>query len=335
MDGVAYEEIVDEPVTSSRSVTRAALFGLAVGIPVSIVFLWLAFRDASLGAVWDATRLADLWLVAAAIVLYGIFYLLQGTRWHLIAAFSRPGRLGFVEMVVGAVACNNVLPGRIGEIFRARWLAVAAPMPTGRAFATVGLDRGCDVVTLFAFLVVALPFVAPAAWVIRIVVGTGILILALAALFVVARGYARHKQRERRERGRVRRIARDIVDTLAEPLDRRRLVGALGLSAAAWGASAIAVWLVASSIGINLGLLECLFVTGVLNLGVAIPSSPGFVGTYQWLSVASLAVFDVASEDALAFSFLMHASWYIPTTLVGGFLVLFRLDWGIRRAGRA
>jgi hypothetical protein len=44
-------------------------------------------------------------------------------------------------------------------------------------------------------------------------------------------------------------------------------------------------------------------------------------------------VLDVAREEALAFSFLLQASWYVPTTLVGGFLVLFRVDWGLRGRG--
>jgi len=92
----------------------------------------------------------------------------------------------------------------------------------------------------------------------------------------------------------------------------------------------VAVWLVGRSLGIELGPLECVFVTGALNLGVAIPSSPGFVGTYQWLAVASLGVLDVGREEALAFSILLHASWYVPTTVIGGFLLLFRLDWGLR-----
>ena len=328
---MAHEEIVRESPRSSRPISRAALLGIAVGLPVSVLFLWLAFRGADLSAVWDAALSANLWLVAGAVVLSGTLYILQGARWHVIAAVSRPDTRGFVEMVVGAVACNNVLPGRIGEIFRARWLAVAAPMPSGRAFATVGLDRTCDVVTLFTFLVVALPFVAPASWVIRIVVVTGILLAVLGMLLVAGRGYARRRHRQRRARGRIRRVARDIVDTLAEPFEKRRFAVALGLSAAAWGAFAAAVWLVTRSIGVDLDPLDCVFVAAVLNLGVAIPSSPGFVGTYQWLSVASLAVFDVAPEQALAFSFLIHACWYVPTTLVGGFLVLFRLDWGIRR----
>jgi uncharacterized membrane protein YbhN (UPF0104 family) len=58
-------------------------------------------------------------------------------------------------------------------------------------------------------------------------------------------------------------------------------------------------------------------VTGVLNLGIAIPSSPGFVGTYQWLSVAALGLFDVDPTHAVAFSVLLQSLWLIPSTLGG------------------
>ncbi len=315
---------------SSRPLRRAFVFGLALGVPASVVFLWLAFRNANPDAVWTAAREAELLFVGLAVLCVGVVYVFQAVRWRRIAQTDRPGIHGFLEFVVGAVACNNVLPGRVGELFRARWLAVAATIPSGRALATVGLDRGSDFAALFVFLVVSLPFVASEEWIREIVVGGAVLLLVLLLLLAAARGYARVRRRERRERGRVRRIARDVVDTLAEPLGRRLVAEALGLSALAWGAFAVAVWLVARSLGIELGPLECMFVTAVLSLGVAIPSSPGFVGTYQWLAVASLGVFDVGREEALAFSFLLQASWYVPTTIVGGLLVLFRIDWGIR-----
>ena len=50
-----------------------------------------------------------------------------------------------------------------------------------------------------------------------------------------------------------------------------------------------------------------------LALGVAIPSSPGYIGTYQWIGVAALGLLDVPPSQALAFAILMHASWYVPT----------------------
>ena len=330
MDQSTGEKTAREEPTR-RPLTRAVVLGLAVGVPASLAFLWLAFRNANVDEVWDAARGADLALVTAASAVIGVLYALQATRWRRIAATAEP-RLGrFIEMVLGAVACNNVLPGRLGEIFRARWLAVEAPMASGRALATVGLDRGCDLITLFAFLGVTLPFVASAAWVTRVAVGAALLVVLLLVVLVAARSYTRLRARERRSRGLLRRIARDVVDRLAEPIGRRRIAYALGLSGLAWSMFAIAVWLVARSVGTELSLVDCVFVTGVINLGVAIPSSPGFVGTYQWLAVAALGVLDVARENALAFSILLQASWWVPTTIVGGFLVLLRLRSDFRR----
>ena len=75
-----------------------------------------------------------------------------------------------------------------------------------------------------------------------------------------------------------------------------------------------------------------MLVTAVINLGVAIPSSPGFIGTYQWLAVSSLALFGVGATEALAFGVLMQAVWYVPTTLVGGALLLRRASNAASRA---
>ena len=93
----------------------------------------------------------------------------------------------------------------------------------------------------------------------------------------------------------------------------------------------LAAYLVARALGIELDLRDVLFVTAIVNLGVAVPSSPGFVGTYQWLAVESLAVVGVEREPALAFSILMQATWYVPTTLVGGALLVRRGATAVRR----
>jgi uncharacterized protein (TIRG00374 family) len=226
-------------------------------------------------------------------------------------------------MVVSGVAVNNVLPGRIGDLLRARWLQVDARMPGGRALASVFVDRIFDVLALVVFLVVSLPFVASAEWLRRIALGGLALLVALALVLVAARVYTRRRARDRlRERGVVRRVMRDTVEGIADPLGRRRGAGLVALSLATWAVWALAAWLVARSLGIELSLVEALFVTSVINLGVAIPSSPGFIGTYQWLAVSVLALLDVGANEALAFSILMHAVWYVPTLLVGGaFLV--------------
>jgi hypothetical protein len=187
---------------------RSVLVGLVVGIPLSALFLVLALRNV------DAI---------------GGVYVLQATRWRTIANVPSVSRPRFVAMVVSGVACNNVLPGRLGDIFRARWLSIAGRIPGGRSFATVVLDRVADVATLVLFLLLSLWFVTNAAW-LRWLVGGGLALLALTgALLALARSYTTRRARERRDRrGLVRRLARDTAEGLAEPLGRASPRGAPG-----------------------------------------------------------------------------------------------------------
>ncbi len=105
-----------------------------------------------------------------------------------------------------------------------------------------------------------------------------------------------------------------------------------GITVLVWVLWAAAAWLVAGSVGLSLTPLELVFITTVINLGAALPSSPGFIGTFQWLSVASLGLFGVGRTDAFAFSILMHAIWYVPTTCVGA---LIAVRAGLARRHRA
>ena len=220
-------------------------------------------------------------------------------------------------MTVSGVAVNNVLPGRFGDFLRARWLALDSGMASGKAFGTVILDRAFDLVVLVGLLIVGIAAVASSTWLAQLAAAGAVVVLGIAGVLLFSRVYIGRRERDRHERGLVRRLVRDTVERLAEPLGRRHLVIWLGLSLAAWAIWAVAALLIARSLGIDLSVTEALFVTAVLNLGSAVPSSPGYVGTYEWLGVASLGLLDIDHESALAFTILVHAAWYVPTTLFG------------------
>jgi uncharacterized protein (TIRG00374 family) len=301
-------------------------------VPIGLVFLWLALRDADLDAVWRSLQDADAGLVALAIAAFGVVYAFQSVRWRRIAATPVVRLARFYEMTGSGVAVNNVLPGRIGDLLRARWLGLAAHLPAGRAFGTVILDRACDFVVLVGLLVVGIAAVASSEWLVRLAAGSLFVLVLFGVVLLLARAYIGKRERGRRSRGLLRRLVRDTVEVLAEPLGRRRPVVWLGLSLAAWATWAIAAGLVARSLGLDLSITDALFVAAVLNLGSAVPSSPGYVGTYEWLGVASLGLLDVPHEQALAFTILLHAAWYVPTTLAGGTALGVR---GVRQLRRS
>jgi uncharacterized protein (TIRG00374 family) len=314
-------------MASGRLRTLVAL----VGVPIGVVFLWLAVRDADLQAVWASLRDARPGLVGLSVAAFGVVYVLQATRWRRIAATPEVGTPRFVEMTVSGVAVNNVLPGRIGDFLRARWLGLAARMPAGRAFGTVVLDRAFDLVVLVVLLVFGIAAVASSGWLVELAVAGVLVVAGFVAVLLFSRTYVGRRDRSRRERGLLRRLARDTVERLAEPLGRRHLLVWLALSLAAWSMWAVAALLVARSLDLDLSVTDALFVTAVLNLGSAVPSSPGYVGTYEWLGVASLGLVDVDREPALAFTILLHAAWYVPTTVVGAAALGTRAVMQMRR----
>lgn len=314
---------------------------------VSAVFLWLAVRDANLASVWRSLNEARASLVALAVVAMAGVYLIQALRWRSIVTSPRLGTARFVEMVVSGVACNNVLPARLGDLLRARWLSREARIPSGRAFGTVVLDRGSDLVSLLLLLALGLAAVGNrSTWLMSMAIAAAVGVLALGALILGARVFIRRDAGALRRFGLIGRLVRDAVQLLAEPMGRRRPLGWLVLSLCAWLVWALGAIAVARALGFRLGLTEAIFVTAVMNLGVAIPSAPGFVGSYEWLGVASLRLFGVHQSQALAFAIVLHASWYVPTTLAGGaalgiraYLRLHRHAWAAgprsRRLGKA
>jgi uncharacterized protein (TIRG00374 family) len=312
----------------SRSLAVAA----AVGIPVSVVFLVLAVRGTDLGTVWGTLQGVRLLPLLGAVGPIGAVYWLQAARWRRIADTAL-GQRTFFEMVVAGVAVNNVLPGRIGDLLRARWVSRGA-FSGGRGLASVMLDRAFDILALVAFLLLSLPLVTDAGWVDRIVVGSLVVLVVVWLVILAARGYTRRRPRSRRlHRGLARRFLRDTLEGLSDPLSVERGLVWFGMSVLAWTAWAVAAMLVGRAVGVELSVADAIFVTAALNLGVAIPSSPGFVGTYQWLGVSALALFGIGREDGLAFAICMQAVWYVPTTIVGAVILVSHAK-GAWRSGR-
>lgn len=317
---------------------RTIVVGLAIGLPMSALFLWLAVRGVDLGEVVAAITEASVGLVLLAIPCALLLLPFQGLRWrHLVEASPLPGRKAFVALVFVGSAITNVVPGRPGDLARGIWLARLGPIPIARSLTSVGVDRAVDVVTLFVYLLVCLPFVDRPDWLVALVlVGAGLSVLA-AAVLAAAWWYSRKSSRgqdrlhlARDDKSWWRHQVSGVVRGLAVLSRPGEFLRALGLSFVGWMGPIAGGWLIAYSLDISLDLVSITFVMAVISLGSAIPSSPGMIGTYQWLAVVSMSVVGVGKADALAFSVLSQAAWYIPITLSGPFAA-----WWLTRLGAA
>jgi glycosyltransferase 2 family protein len=307
------------------------LVGFLVGIPLGGVFLYLAVRGLRPEQVGDTIARAEPVRVALAVALMGVIYSVQAARWRWIA--RRAGDLSwhrFLRMVISSVAVNNVVPGRPGDLLRGYWLGRALQIPQSRAFSTVIVDRSSDVLFLVVVFAGTFPFVPHPSWLRHLFVGAMVLGALVATALAISRWHVTRQRSgvrtlsERIRRSGLGRQLSGVVHGTGAVVNRRDALVLAPLTCVSWGCWALAAWLVASALNVTVSPLEIVFLTTVINLGAAIPSSPGFVGTFQWLCVSGMALFDVGQADALAFSIIMQAVWYVPTSAVGLALLTHR-----------
>jgi glycosyltransferase 2 family protein len=308
--------------TASATTRRRAMLGMALGVPVSIFFLVLAIRGTDVGAAWDILGDATLGWMLVALCGLAVFLVAGGARWCVLL---RPVRHTTVPVgtaaVIAAAALSNSIPGRPGDVARVWWATKTSRKPAGRVASTVVLDRVADVIVLTGALAVAASKSPPRRGLTAILVGATILSLLVVGLVVAAFLYVHSERGRAREASDVTRSRlRGVVSTFLRGLADLTLKGALLaflLTLLAWCGFGLTAWATGKAIGLDLSALSVVMLTAVINLGIAIPSSPGFVGTYQWLAIATLEPYGFARTTAFAYSVLLHAISLIPPTLAG------------------
>jgi len=125
-----------------------------------------------------------------------------------------------------------------------------------------------------------------------------------------------------------------FVDGLRALRDPRLLVPALAWSLVFWLWHSWAFWLGFRAFGIEADFMAALFLNAVLAFFVAVPSSPGFFGTFHAGAVVGLTVYGVPEDRILSFAFGQHLGGFIPVTLIGLWYT-WRLGLTLKQVGES
>ncbi len=287
-------------------------------------------------AVWGELRRANWWLLLAAVAVATSGFVVRALRWKIFLHPIRAGtrfRARFAAVNIG-FAANNLLPARVGEFARAWAISKLEPVSVSGAVGSLVVERFLDAVAIFLLLLVALLHPSfpgnatvggrPIGDALLVVAGAMALVLvALTLLVAFPRLLVRFTEWVVRVvPDRVGRTLRETVDAFLTGLgalqDPRLLLRGLAWSVGFWAWNAVSFWLAFQAFGIEQGYVTALFVQAIIALGVAVPSAPGFFGTFHAAAVVGLQeVYGVGGSATLAFAFGYHLGGFIPVTLMG------------------
>ncbi len=334
-----------------------------IGLLISLALIYLTFRQQPLDKIGAALGQVNYYWIIPALVLYFAGVWVRALRWHFLLAPILPAterahisanRL-FGPMAIG-YAVNDLVPLRTGDVVRAYALSRQERIRTSSALATVVVERIFDGLTMLLFIVICALFVSLGDLRNYLIVGTVVFVAAFVLFVYVA---ASPKVAERllgvtlnvlplgRLRGRVDGIARSFLHGLSVLSNARSVIAVLLTSLLAWLLEAGMYYLIAqgfSSVLQQQGVAQppwyaFLLTCAVANLVTIIPSTPGYIGPFDYavkiVLSAPVPLFALPLNWVLSYTLVLHAALYFPITFVGLFF-LWRagISWGEIQSGK-
>ncbi|MBZ0296873.1 MAG: flippase-like domain-containing protein [Anaerolineae bacterium] len=305
----------------------------ASGIFISLIFLWVAFRNLNPEQVWQNIQQANpIYLLIGAVV-YFIAVAIISLRWQFLLKSTRLIPLReLIPLVTIGYAGNNVYPFRSGEILRIVLLQRNYNIPFARATTTVIVERVFDGLVMLTFVLVPVLWLDISSSEVRMVAGVAapIFLTALVVFFVLAarpdilRSVLKLISRVLPDRlsDILRDLGEDIINGLAGLRTPADLAGTIVCSYLTWGVEASVYWLVSMAFSFESSYPLMLLVVGVVNLAGLIPTSPGQFGVFEFFASSVLISAGVANANATAFALVVHMVIWLPVTLVGLYFLL-------------
>jgi len=324
-------------VTSGRKT-----WSWTISILLAAVLLYFALRGVDWRAVWKTIVGARWGYIAAAAVVVSCPFFLRAVSWRIL--LNAEGRLGVATVFWGNMVGylgNSFLPARAGELVRSLLISRHGSLSKTYVLTTALAERLADVIALvlWSSLILSGGVNPKPQWItdisrtMAVVAGAG----AVAIVVLPHTGRLVEAVLARLPLGRFRKpllaLAEQVLLGLRAFHEWGRFLGFSGLTVAIWLMDAFTSMTIGRGLGLDIRFPVAMLLLTGLGLSSALPSTPGYVGIFQFVAVTVLAPFGVGRDQALAFILVWQAVGYVVVLLYGltGLYVLEgrgSLRWG-------
>ncbi len=307
----------------------------ALGLVISCLLLFLLAKNLQAKDVVAACTTA-VWLpwLPLSVAVYAIGLGLRGWRLKLLASEeSQLSVLTATNIVAIGFFANNVLPARLGEFVRAGMLTERTGLPYIESLTIAVAERLFDGMSIVAWLLAAALFLPLTGWMLQLWQFAG-LMFSLGFIFVfflaatpqllinITSAITDRTMPKFHTRfvGLVSQVSRGLAFLNSYP----RTIAIAGISLGVWFLEATFFALIMPCLSLPINLPIALLTMGFTNLGILIPSGPGFVGTYHyWCKVSLTTLYALKMHIALpeltavSYAVIVHLIFFAVTTIWG------------------
>jgi hypothetical protein len=287
-------------------------YGLAIGC-----LLWV-LHGYRINDLMPAIRSLDWRWVTVAILADFAVYVAHGWRWNtLLAPVVRLRLWRTVQAIYVGLFANEVLPLRAGELIRCYLLAHWNDLRLSLCFASAAVERLIDGVwMLLAFFITAgFVRIIPKDLIILVQVLGALVVLSIGGLFWIA--FRRRPAHAVTSESRWSSTLRHVAEGLQLMGNVRTLTMTSLISLLYLFLQILTVYALMKSYLLDLSFWVAAGVLAIIRVATVVPNAPGNVGLLNAACVLALRLFDVETNDAKTFSFILLGAQAFPLLLGG------------------
>ena len=275
---------------------------------------------------WRTIAAAKGHYLAVAVAFMVLSFFLRSLRWRIL--LNAEARLSVATVFWANSAGylgNSFLPARAGELIRTLLISRRSGLSKAYVLTTALGERLMDAIALVLWSsLILLSLDRKPRWM-EDVSRTMAIAASIGALAVILLPHAgalfenilRRIPLPDRFRNALLRLADQVLQGLRAFHDWRRFAGFVSLTVIIWLSDSMATMIGARALGLSFSFRVAFLLITALGLGSALPSTPGYVGIYQFVAVTVLAPFGIARDDALAYILVAQALAYAVVLVFG------------------
>lgn len=314
--------------SSSRTSKLANRLILLLSLLLAGLFLFLALRGLDWVTFIQILQNGDYKYLPLIFILSSLAYLIRALRWTTFLSAGKKLSLNdvFWANMVGYLG-NAYLPARAGEVLRSVFLGSKSRLGTSFVLATALAERLLDVIALVLIGTTCLlwqngnrisPELVIAIWTMAFFSVAGLIVMIAAPFqeklilsFIIWLPLPPKIATFLSEQ-----TSRFLVG-MRSLQDWHRLIKFILLTGAIWLTDAFGTTVGVRIISQIISIEQALILLSALGLSSAIPSTPGFVGVYQFIAIIVMTPFGFSRADALAYIIIAQLLNYIVVSFWG------------------
>lgn len=309
------------------------------GILISIVFLILLFYNININQVIASVKSFNLIYFIPAFLIYTLSYIVRTMRWKELLSVSK--EIHFLKvwkaLYIGYMA-NNLLPARMGELYRAHIIGTDQNFKRSSALASIFAERVFDGLTLVSLMIILIIFFYNKPYLTQICLITSTIFFGSFILIIIASRNASlynhiinfiFKITPKFAKAKLQTILTSFIDGLAVIKSVKTLVFIIITSIIIWTLEGLTVYTIISGFTLTTPTGEPAVITPsivailiVLSaFSTMIPSGPAFIGPYQYAYVLALKLVPLSKDASIAIAVTGQVLMMIPVILIGNILL--------------